>query len=141
MTYGDARFGWREYTAAELGKAGIVSFSPMRHKGHLRDDLKLHPMGHPTNILSTPKGITARDRFDTTRCDLVLCNLLGSERVSIGSMIEFGWADAFRIPIVACMEPEGNLHDHAMVSDLTDFRCDSLDAAIETIKAILIPGV
>jgi hypothetical protein len=34
-----------------------------------------------------------RDRFDATRCDVLLVNLLGAERVSIGTMMEVAWAD------------------------------------------------
>jgi hypothetical protein len=50
--------------------------------------------------MSKPKGLTTRDRWDAMRCDVLLVNLLGATKVSIGTVLEFGWADAMDIPIV-----------------------------------------
>jgi nucleoside 2-deoxyribosyltransferase len=131
---------WREAAVAELAAAGIKGLSPMRCKDYLSNmaDLEANCREYgEINVLSSPRGITARDRFDATRCDVLLVNLLGAERVTVGTMIELGWADASRIPIVCAMEKEGNLHDHAMVNTIIDFRLDTLGEALNTVKAIL----
>jgi hypothetical protein len=78
-----------------------------------------------------------RDRFDATRCDVLLVNLLGAERVSIGTVMEIAWADLRRTPIVAVME-EGNVHEHGMVNEAIGFRVTTLDEALNIIKSILI---
>ncbi len=147
MSYENARFGWREYVAKQLEKAGIDSLSPMRAKQHLvnlamQDNLSA--WGDPGSVLSCSRGIMTRDRFDTTRADLVFMNLLGADRVSIGTMMELAWADLAqprRIPVVCVMELAGNLHDHCMVQEAIGFRCETLDEAIKVTISVLLPGV
>lgn len=142
QSHDDARMGWRRHVYETLEGTTIKALSPMRHKTHLRHVQELSAMGEPNSVVSSPRGLTTRDRFDTTRCDVLFCNLIGADRVSIGSMIELGWADANRIPIILCIEPDGsNVHEHAMVHELTGFRCGSVDEGIEVLKAILIPAV
>lgn len=131
---------WRAGVAAELQSVGIGSLSPMRGKSYLEKETNLG-FDYANTLLSNNRAITARDRFDTMRCDLVLSNLLGSQRVSIGSMIEFGWADAKRIPIVCVMEPTGNLHDHGMVKEIASWIVPRLEDALAITKAILTPGI
>jgi nucleoside 2-deoxyribosyltransferase len=97
----------------------------------------MSPMGGE-GALSSPKGITARDRFDTMRSDLIFCNLMGMDKISVGSMIEFGWADAMRIPILLVAE-EGNIHEHAMVNDMISFRAYSLKEGLDIARHVLIP--
>jgi nucleoside 2-deoxyribosyltransferase len=70
-------------------------------------------------------------------CSLVFINLLGTKKVSIGTVMEIAWADANRIPIVLVMEKEGNLHDHAMINECVGFRVSTIREGIEIAKAIL----
>jgi nucleoside 2-deoxyribosyltransferase len=64
-------------------------------------------------------------------------NLLGAKKVSIGTCVEIGWANAHDIPIVLIMEPDGNPHDHAFVTETASFRTDNLNDAVYIVKAIL----
>jgi len=48
--------------------------------------------------LVSPPGAVGRDRFDVQTCDLLLVNLLGATSVSIGTMFELAWTDAWRKP-------------------------------------------
>ena len=143
LTY-DEGADWREVVIAALGHSGIDAFSPLRSKEFLRAIGKLDNAGQPDsaylglNPLSEPKGITTRDRFDTMGRDMVFANFLGAERVSIGTCIELGWADAARVPIVAAME-EDNVHRHAMVNEVCGFIVPSVEEAIAVIKAVLRP--
>jgi len=141
MTYDNARFGWRHYMAEMLTDLDIDCLSPMRFEEELATETTLKAVGYEDNIFASARGIVARDRFDTQRADLVVSNLLGAKRVSIGSMIEFGWCDSMRIPLVCIMEPEGNVHEHAMVNEMIDFRVTNLDDAVDAIARILTPGV
>ena len=34
----------------------------------------------------------------------MLVNLLGLEKITLGTMVEYGWADAFRKPIITVIE-------------------------------------
>ena len=67
----------------------------------------------------------------------MLFNFLGADRVSVGTCIEVGWADAARRPMVAVMEP-GNMHDHAIVRSCVPFIVATLDEAVDLIHAILL---
>lgn len=184
MTYGDARYGWREYAAKRIADAtaaptwngeAVQVISPMRAKNYLNRETRLAAMGYAGSAMSSPKGITTRDRYDVQRADVILANLLGivapeqavvhsllnqakqglafsqaeldtlqqalNTRASIGSMIEFGWADSARVPVVTAIEAEGNVHDHCISTELMGFRLDNLDAAIDVVLAILNTGV
>ncbi len=117
----------------------IEAFSPLRGKEYLtmRGPLEGSYNEYP---LSTDQGITARDRYDCMGSDLVVFYLLGATRVSIGTMIEFGWCDAARNPAIVIMEKEGNVHDYPMIRQIAQFRVDNLKDAISIAEIILLPG-
>lgn len=136
-TYDDAS-DWRSAAERRLRVGGLDTASPLRCKEYLRPVGVLEKNYHDLNVLSGPKGITTRDRNDVMRCDLVLAYMLDAERVSIGTMIELGWADAFRKPIVL-VEEKGGLHDHEMASTVAGFQVPTLDEALDIAIAILMP--
>lgn len=107
----------------------------MRYKQHLAGEKTIDDEYQTT--LSCSRGLTTRDRFDVTSCDILLANLLGAKKVSIGTMIEYGWADMARKPIITVIEKEGNSHDHSIVRELTGFRVENLDEGLYVAKAIL----
>ncbi|KKN02518.1 hypothetical protein LCGC14_1116900 [marine sediment metagenome] len=129
---------WREFAIKELSFADITGLSPMRAKDYLKNETFVGDEYQDT-VLSSSRGIITRDRWDTTRCDLILVNFLGAERVSIGTVMEMAWADACRTPIIVVMKPEGDLHDHSMLREVTGFRVETLEEGLEIAKAILTP--
>lgn len=138
LSYGGAT-EWREKAIPWLAAHDIRALSPMRAKEHLAG----FPTFTPTcegygdiSPLSGPRGIMTRDRFDATRCDVLLVNLIGASKVSMGTIMEIAWADLKRTPIVCAMEP-GNIHEHAMVNEAIGFRCGTLDEALHLVAAIL----
>lgn len=131
LTYGDST-DWRDGAIEFLSLYGVKGLSPMRGKDYLDTGRELTILdSYPEHPMSTEDAITTRDRMDATTCDMLLINLLGAERVSIGTMIEIGWADSNQIPIILVIEDEGNLHDHAMVRSCAGFRVNSLEAGLE----------
>lgn len=140
LEYGDAT-DWRQYASQELEKAGLKGISPMRFKGYLASlngPISAHGKDYEhLNVLSTPPAVVTRDRFDTCGADVVLMNLLDSKRISIGTMVELGWADAARVPVVGIMEADGNVHEHMFVSQLVGFRVTTLEEGLRVVKAIL----
>lgn len=140
LTYDDGQ-DWRVYASAHLRKSGISGLSPLRGKEYLRAlNAPISGTGEEyahMGVLSTPRGVMTRDRYDATRCDVLLVNLLGAKKVSIGTVMEIAWADLKRIPIVVAMEPEGNPHEHMMISEAIGYRVPSLDDALHVVRAIL----
>ena len=49
--------------------------------------------------------------------------------------MEVAWADLKRIPIVVCMEDEGNPHDHGIINECTGFRVNSINEGLVITKA------
>src|SRR5271154_64315 len=137
LTYSDAE-DWRNQFSQMLDPR-IEAFSPLRGKDYLtmRGPLEGSYDEFP---LSTDQGITTRDRYDCMGADLVVFNLLGATRVSLGTMIELGWADAARRPAILVMEKTGNLHEHPMVRQTTQFRVDNLKDAAAIANIILLSG-
>jgi nucleoside 2-deoxyribosyltransferase len=140
LSYEAARYGWREQVCKAVSGTNICAISPMRAKDSLSQVNELSCWGDPASVLSCPKGLTTRDRYDVERSDIIFANLLGMDRVSVGSMIEFGWADAMRIPILCVME-EDNPHQHAMVLDVVGWQCHTLEEGIAVMKAVLQEGI
>jgi nucleoside 2-deoxyribosyltransferase len=139
LSYGECT-DWREKAVARLAEEGIKGLSPMRAKEYLSHLTTISGHGREYShlgVFATPRGVMTRDRFDCTRCDVLLVNLLGAKIVSIGTVMEIAWADAKRIPIVVAIEKEGNPHEHMMVNEAIGFRLDDLGEALETTIAIL----
>ena len=134
---------WRKYARNKLAAAEISVLDPTRNvtdasvgsEKSLSDKARLARMLHGHSTVQ-------RDRFDVERCDLVLANFLGCSgeraRVSIGSVGELFWADAFRKPVVLVREESHNVHDHAMLNDLAGWIFSDLDVALAAVERILI---
>lgn len=136
----DGAEDWRGVVRAELASVGIKGLSPLRAKDYLRQvPGELSGTGEEyahLGVLSTPRGVMTRDRYDATRCDVLLVNLLGAKRVSIGTVMEIAWADLRRTPVVVAIEPSGNPHEHMMIAEAIGFRASTLADAIHIVKAI-----
>lgn len=131
---------WRNQAIATLAEVGVKGLSPMRGKEYLSGVKEFTSDGDmygALSVMSSNRGIMTRDRFDAVRCDVLLVNLLGAPRVSIGTVMEIAWADACRTPIVCVMEPEGNIHDHGMVKEAIGFRVATLLEGLRIVAAIL----
>lgn len=135
-TYGECT-DWREY-ARKLLETDIACFSPMRGKTYLLNETSVKDT-YDQIVLSSQRGIFARDSFDCRRCDAILVNLTGAVRVSIGTVMEIAWANAHNKVIVLVMEKEGNIHEHAMLREACPFRVETLDEGLSLIRTILLP--
>lgn len=71
-----------------------------------------------------PTYITSRDRFDVQRADLLVVNFLyryqNPEIISIGSVIEMAWADAWNKPIIMAVPVnwKSRLSSHPFIADM-----------------------
>ena len=128
---------WREFAISRLKKYGLVGISPMRAKEYLLQETTI--ADQYDTVLSCQKGIVARDRWDTMRCDIIIANFEGATKPSLGTVMEIAWADAHRVPIIVVMEP-GNPHDHAMIREVAGFIVPTLDEALTIAGALLSNG-
>ncbi|MBU2503644.1 MAG: nucleoside 2-deoxyribosyltransferase [Nanoarchaeota archaeon] len=133
-TYGECT-SWRDYAIRELSQDGITGLSPMRAKDFLKEHPKLVD-GISEHVLISDAGITTRDMWDVRRSDAILFNLLGAEKVSTGTMIEYGWGSAFNKPLITAMESEGNVHEHNMIRRLSGYRVETLEEGLLVVRAL-----
>jgi nucleoside 2-deoxyribosyltransferase len=129
---------WRDKVSQRLNEYGVLGLSPMRNKEFLSRKRKIKG-SYPNEVdpMSSPKGLTTRDRKDCTSSDVILVNLLHAiDEVSVGTMIEIGWADLLRIPIIVVMKGK-NIHDHPMVRECAGYIVETLDEAVEIALSVL----
>jgi nucleoside 2-deoxyribosyltransferase len=130
---------WREYVRTKLSP-GIVGLSPLRAKAYLKSETEIGDCYDSQNGVATPlstsRGIMTRDFFDCQKCDVILANLLGTEKVSIGTVMEIAWSFAFKKPLILVLE-DNNIHEHAMIREATGFRVSTIDDAILIANSIL----
>ena len=62
--------------------------------------------------------------------------MLGAQKVSIGTMIEYGRASNPLRPIITVMEKQGNIHEHPMIRELTKYRVETLDEGLAVVRAL-----
>lgn len=126
---------WRDEATGFLAGYGIQGVSPMRFKAHLRYEEAIAG-SYEGSTMSSQKGLTARDHNDVYTCDLVLANFLGAEIPSLGTALEFGWASAYRKPVVMVAE-EDNVHQHPMLREVAGFIVPTLQQALSVVIAVL----
>jgi nucleoside 2-deoxyribosyltransferase len=129
---------WRQKAIDHLKHFGIQGLSPLRSKDYLLGETTVAD-SYDDKVLSSQRGIYARDRFDCHRSDAVLVNMLGAKRVSIGTVMEIAWAAQNNTPVVLIMEKEGNVHEHSMLREACPFRVDNLEDALFVVTALLAP--
>lgn len=136
ISYGDS-VDWRQQVKLLLSP-DIDCFSPMRGKQYLSKETAIAD-SYEDILLSSQRGIFARDSLDCLRCDALFVNLLGATRVSIGTVMEISWAWSYRKPIILVMEKEGNIHEHAMLREACPLRVSTFNDGIAIARTLLLP--
>lgn len=140
LQYGDAT-DWRHQAKYELAQFDIEALDPMRAKAALASRGQISNSYHDyekCGTFFTSKGIMTRDFNDVRTCDALLVNLLGTTKVSAGTVMELGWAYALQKPAVVVIEETGNPHDnHPMIHEAIRFRVATLEEGIEAVAVIL----
>lgn len=128
---------WRDQVT-KWAEPDIVCYSPMRAKNYLLNRTTIADQ-YDEFILSTQRGIYTRDFYDCRTRDLIFVNLLGAQKVSIGTVMEIAWGAAFNKPIVLVMEKNGNIHEHAMLREACPMRVETLEDGMYVARALLLP--
>lgn len=129
---------WRE-EFIKLLPPEIEGLSPMRGKHYLEGEEKI-AISYESSVLSCSRGIMTRDYNDCSRADVIVVNLLGATFPSIGTIMEMAWGWQKRTPIIAVMEKTGNPHEHSMLGETIGYRLETLEAAADLVKLLLLPA-
>lgn len=132
---------WRDIFKILAGQsklAGRVEFySPLRGKDYLFNEVKIQDC-YEQHLFSTQRGILTRDYFDVTTSDALVVNFTNADRVSIGTVMEIGWAHCLRIPVII-IGGKGGLHDHAFIREAAGWWVDSTIDAIKILETMFNP--
>lgn len=140
-SYEEARNGWRS-KIVDMFPAHIHCLSPMRGTDSLHSvkNMQATPGAYDYDPISSASGILDRDYNDVLMSDAVIVNLLDTDRVSIGTCVEFGWAHAYRKPVVMVCE-ESDIHWHTMLIEIATYVVPDLEQASHLTTHLLTPGV
>lgn len=127
---------WRIDAKEVFASFNIDARSPLRSKEYLKDVGALASQYHNMHPLSSASGIVCRDRNDCVTAGVVLANLHGATRVSIGTVMEVAWADAARVPVILVAE-EGNVHLHGMMTEVAGYVVSDLETAYDIALTVL----
>ena len=86
----------------------------------------------------TPKAISAKNWFDSARCDMVLAYLpkeINDRRPSYGTVIEIGWAIAMRKPTIIVTD-DAAVRDHPLIAANIPWVFPDFEPALETIAGL-----
>jgi hypothetical protein len=122
--------GWRR-SFGTLLKGDIRCIDPTRDRVDTTPDNEI-----TVEKLRHGHASVTRDRADVLRSDILVANFLGATTVSIGSVGELFWADAYRKPIIVAMEP-GNVHYHLFILELAGWVVSDITQAATQVNLIL----
>jgi nucleoside 2-deoxyribosyltransferase len=132
----DEVFGYFDNQKKLLESAGYTVLNPMTGKDYLRNEVEFKSHGYDLAPPSTNHAIVERDLWMIGQVDIVLLDLSGSKKVSIGCMMELAWAHMLRKHTVVVVDPE-NPHYHAFVLDTADVVFEKIgDANLYLIKLV-----
>lgn len=124
----------------ELKSYGFDVITPLVKAEYARTDIKFKSEGPAHGVCNTNKAITKRDSWFVDLSDICFLNVLGCERVSIGSVCEFAWAWKAHKHTILVMEQD-NIHRHAFLMEMADLIFNSLDEAKDYLKDLSGKGV
>jgi nucleoside 2-deoxyribosyltransferase len=115
----------------DLEKIGYTVLSPMTAKDDqfnmLNKDEVFVPGGY--SGVASDHSIVERDCWMVSQADIILMNLLGMKKASIGCISETAWAFLLRKHVVLLMEKD-NPHQHAFIKEMSDVLLETYDQGI-----------
>ena len=130
LTHSD---GWRRRLENEFGAVAAI-FDPVR-EGAVHEPL--YRSAGATARLSMRKfgeALAERNRAAIQTCDLLFANLKDATGISLGSVGEIFWADAFRKPILIVRDEFGNPHDHLLLNAVATWTFFTLEDSIAHLR-------
>lgn len=134
-TKGEAN-DWRIEAADKLKDHGIIGVSPLRCEPLIGERYNLD---YPDPRFGTPRAIAAKNKFDVTKCDLVLAFMpkpLEGKLPSLGTLGECFWADALGKQVILVSDDPFILA-HPVIDAAVDWKLSTLEEAYDVIIGVL----
>ena len=116
---------WRLQATQRLQEAGFTILDPTRELLGLPADQVVAADADDKRV------VFHRDKFDSTRADILIVNLLKAKSSSIGTLMEMAWSHLSGKFIVTLIEKDGNPHAHTFVKEASSLILDDLDEALD----------
>jgi nucleoside 2-deoxyribosyltransferase len=129
QTFDEAANGWRKTARLYLESRNYEVRCPLRGKEHLAGYGVLGKHGYDDHPLTQAQAVIKRDYKDVSDSHIILMNLVPTNDVSIGTMVELGWASAQNKRIIIVMDVP-NVHNHLFVQELGQI-VTTLEEALE----------
>jgi len=117
---------WRQAATELLEEAGFTVLDPTRGLTFLRPESVVKD-AYEDEFGENKHLVFERDKFDATRADILIINLLKAPRVSIGTMYEVAWGHLAGRFVALAMEREGNPHMHAFVREAASIIMEDIE--------------
>lgn len=116
----------------------VEVLTPMRGKSFVIGDGETFQARGYEIAMTSDKGIVGRDRNDVMNCSAMIADFRFATQVSIGSCVEFGWADAWRKPIITVLpDSPHHPHDHAFIHHMSTYVVYDMEEALELTSLLL----
>lgn len=129
---------WRHYVNDRLRYTGIVSISPLRREPIVGP---VYEAGYDDPKFGSAAAIGSKNFYDTEACDFVLVYLprgdpAKDKEVSLGTLIELGWARKAHKPIILVTD-NPFVAGHPVVRFCANWTLGTLDDAIDVLVGVL----
>lgn len=127
---------WRKYVSDCLQQHNIKGISPLRCEPLIGER---YATGYDDPRFGTARAIASKNFLDVQMCDMTLCYLprsLNERRLSVGTVLELGWAHALRKPTILVSDYPF-LTEHPVVQANAGWILPDLNSAIEVITGVL----
>lgn len=129
---------WRYEFAEQLKDHGIIGISPLRCEPLVGER---YGGTYADPKFGTARAIASKNLYDVQSCDMTLAFMPATARIdsghlSSGTLIEIGWANAFRKPLVLVSD-DLEAYNHPVVNAACGWVLDNLDDGLEVVLGIL----
>jgi len=123
---------WRRKAEDQLDEAGFTVLDPARGLMFLNPE-SIVKDAYEDEFTENKHVVFERDKFDSTRADILFVNLKHATRISIGTMMEMAWAHLSNRFVVIVIEKENNPHMHAFVREASSILFEDPEEACDYI--------
>jgi nucleoside 2-deoxyribosyltransferase len=136
LTYQEIMAYYNDITTY-LKDLGFTVLCPMTAKGRLSNTGVITPVGHDTLPISTNQAILGRDHWMVSQADIVLIDLTGATKPSIGCCMELAFAYHMHKHTILVMEDD-NPNAHAFTLAAANIIFKTAREAEEYLKALAV---
>jgi nucleoside 2-deoxyribosyltransferase len=131
--------GWRDEITTNLEGRGILCINPLRCEPVVDG---VYSGNYSDPRFGTPHAIWGKNKYDIDHSDLVLAHfppqhgqVWQKSPVSIGTMIEMGYAHAYGIPIITWTQ-DPRVAAHPIVYSMSGWILDNMNDVLAVIKGL-----